>query len=149
VLFFVNWIYFVLIALAAFFFYSDSFLLGVACAASLLLLFFVESNARNKRRAAAWRAAQARAAQSAAEEEEEDDEDEYEEEKILIRNKVGKIPNVMHLRIKPKSKRRNTWEMTAQSTGDVLDSVFGSLFRLVAGKHEREGAKPWEAGRGR
>lgn len=147
-----NWLYPVLIVLAAFFFYADLFFLGVSCAAALIILLFVETTGRRRRREAAFAAAQARAAQAAAEEEDDGDEydpDEYEEEKILIRNKVGKIPNVMHLRIKPKSKRRNTWEMTMQSTGDVMDSVFGSLYRLVAGKHEREGAKPWQAGRGR
>ena len=147
-----NWLYLVLIALAAVFFYSDLFFLGVACAVAVPLLFFIESNSRNKRRAAAFSAARARAAQAAAEEDEGEDEydpDEYEEEKILIRNKVGKIPNVMHLRIRPKSKRRSSWEMTAQDLGDVMDTVVGSVFRLASGKHEAEGKKPWEAGRGR
>jgi len=149
----VNWLYLVLIALAALFFYADIFFLGVACAAAVPLLFFIESNARNKRRrAAAFSAARARAAQAAAEEDEDEDEydpDEYEEEKILIRNKVGKIPSTMHLRIRPKSKRRSSWEMTAQDLGDVMDTVVGSVFRLVSGKHEAEGRKPWESGRGR
>jgi flagellar biosynthesis/type III secretory pathway M-ring protein FliF/YscJ len=142
--------YVLLVALAALFFYVDVFFAGVACA--LLLVFFALSDflSRRRRRAAAFAAARARAAaQAAEEEEEEEDDEEYEEEKILIRHKVGAIPKTMHLRIKPKSKRRNTWEMTMQSTGDVMDSVFGSLYRLAAGKHEHEGRKPWQAGRGR
>ena len=141
--------YFLLLGCAVFFFYEDIFFLGVACVA--LLVIIVTMDYSQRRRASAARAAALRAMQARQEEEEEDeyDEDEYEEEKILIRNMVGKIPGVMRLRIKPKSKRRNTWEMTMQDVGDIADTVFGSAFRLISGGHEHEQEKPWEAGRGR
>jgi hypothetical protein len=142
--------YLVLLAAAVFFFYVDVFFLGVACVLLVIVLAAMDYSRRRRvaaAREAAFRAAQAQAA--AEEDEDEYDSDEYEEEKILIRNKIGKIPPVMRLRIKPKSTRRNTWEMTMQSTGDVLDSVFGTLYRLVSGTHEHEGETAWEAGRGR
>lgn len=137
--------YLLLLACALFFFYADILFLGVAC---LLLLVIIAVLDYSRRRAATARAAALRAAQ-ASEEEEEYDEDEYEEEKILIRNKIGKIPPTMHIRIKPKSKRRNTWEMSMQDVGDMMDTVLGTVFRLVSGGHAHEGEKPWKAGRGR
>ncbi len=141
--------YLLLLGFAVYFFYADIFFLGVASVALLVILVVMDYSQR--RRASAARTAALRAMQARQEEEEEDeyDEDEYEEEKILIRNKVGKIPGVMRLRIKPKSKRRNTWEMTAQDVGDIADTVFGSVFRLFSGAHEHEGKTPWDAGRGR
>jgi len=138
-----------LLAAAAFFFYAEIFFLGVACVLVLLLLVFLDYSERRRSRAAAARAAALRAAAAEQGEEEEEDEDEYEEEKILIRNKVGKIPPVVRLRIKPKSKRRDSWEMTAQDVGDIADTIFGSVYRLFSGRHEHEAEKPWEAGRGR
>jgi flagellar biosynthesis/type III secretory pathway M-ring protein FliF/YscJ len=139
--------YLLLLAAAAFFFYSDIFFLGVACILLLVVFLLLDASAR-RRRAAQWAAAQARAA-AQAQAEEEEEEEEGEEERILIRHKVGKIPPVMRLRIRPKSKRRSSWEMTTQDLGDIMDTVFGSVFRLVTGAHEHEAEKPWEAGRGR
>lgn len=74
---------------------------------------------------------------------------EEEDEPIIYKQHPPKFPRVLRIRIRPKAKRRSSWEKAMAGVGDVMDTIFASGYRALTGKHEEKETEPWLAGRGR
>lgn len=75
--------------------------------------------------------------------------EEEEEEPIVLKQHPPKYPKTLYVRIRPKAKRRSSWEKSMAGVGDVIDTVFASAYKFFTGEHAEKETEPWLAARGR
>lgn len=68
---------------------------------------------------------------------------------IVVKSSAAKIPSTIKVKIKDHWGGTSSWEDTSKGIGEIANTFFGTLYRIIAGEHEEEDTDPNEGVRGR
>jgi hypothetical protein len=68
---------------------------------------------------------------------------------IVVKSSGAKVPSKIKVKVKDPWGSTTSWEDTSRSAGVVMDSIVGTLYRLVTGEHEEADTEQKEGVRGR
>jgi hypothetical protein len=68
---------------------------------------------------------------------------------IIVKSSGAKIPSKIKVKVKDPWGGTKSWEDTSRSAGDIMNTLFGTLYRLVTGEHEEADTPQNEGKRGR